>query len=179
MALLQLLLCSLVFNVVLTHTAAQTIFRFTEVTQSAGLGQALDFTDKVSGPSVGDIDGDGYLDIVQANHARKPITVFYGRASGIFRRKLVQSRVGTGFGTGDRHGTSIGDWDNDGDLDLVVAMGFNNQPALLFRNTGGQTLEELTALQSENLGLDPFTNTQSMHKVRLVDIDRDLSLIHI
>jgi len=90
-------------------------FRFREVTEEVGILQ--NNQDTTSGPSVADLNQDGFLDIVQSYHARFPVEVYYGSSSGRFSRVLAFPEKG------DRHGTAVGDIDGNGKVDIILAIG--------------------------------------------------------
>jgi hypothetical protein len=76
------------------------------------------------GVAVGDVDGDGLLDIFVTHLASESNTLWLqGPIRGLFRDRTMQAGLvhsgwrGTGFGT------LLGDFDNDGWLDLAVANG--------------------------------------------------------
>jgi hypothetical protein len=95
-----------------------------------------------------DFDLDGRLDLLVANghidetiaHVESPVTyaesphLFHNEGGGQFRD--VATLVGSGFaGPKVARGCAYGDFDNDGDLDVLITT--NNGPAYLFRNDGG------------------------------------------
>jgi len=96
-------------------TPLGTPFAFREVSTAVGLSPVAH--DKVAGPSIVDFNQDGFLDILQTNHARSPADAYYGSASGTFRR---QQRF---VSQGDRHGTCVGDIDNNGMPDAILGIG--------------------------------------------------------
>jgi hypothetical protein len=94
-----------------------------------------------------DFDLDGQLDIFGANgHVADDIatvqpTITYAEPPHLFRNvgqkkfEDVSTRVGTEFAKATvARGAAYGDYDNDGDLDIIVTA--NNGPARLFRNDG-------------------------------------------
>jgi hypothetical protein len=94
-----------------------------------------------------DFDLDGLLDIFGANgHVADDIatvqpTITYAEPPHLFRNagqkkfEDVSTRVGTEFAKATvARGAAYGDYDNDGDLDILLTA--NNGPARLFRNDG-------------------------------------------
>ena len=97
--------------------------QFVDVTEKAGVGD----TGYGMGFCVGDVNGDGRLDIFVTNFG--PDRLFLNQGKGRFRE--VAKAVGV---AGNRWGTNcaFGDLDGDGDLDLYVAnyvnFSFENNP---------------------------------------------------
>lgn len=119
---------------------------FTDVSQQAGLGAII----KYVGMGVGflDFDNDGWKDIFVADgHVypeadrirgiagfKQPNVLFRNLGNGRFAD--VSSVAGPGLKVvGSSHGCAFGDYDNDGDVDILVSN--NNEPPNLLRNDGG------------------------------------------
>jgi len=87
--------------------------RFSEVSQTATGG----FTGRLRQIAVGDIDGDGDLDMVAPDaYGLQPDAVFVNDGRGVFANE-GERRLGTSSRAG---ATRLGDLDGDGDLDLII-----------------------------------------------------------
>jgi len=115
---------------------------FTKITQGtivndAGLGV---------GAAWADYDRDGWLDLYVANSRLQNDFLYHGNGDGTFT-KILSGPVVTAGGTSI--GCAWGDYDNDGDPDLVVANGetANNpgQNDFLFRNNGAGSFTRITS----------------------------------
>jgi len=104
--------------------------RFTDVTQTAGVGN----TGAGLGLAVGDYDNDGDPDLYVTNWG--PNVMYNNNGDGTFTDVTEAAGVGdTRWG----QGTSFGDYDNDGDLDLYVSNYVAFSPGgLLFCTYGPQ-----------------------------------------
>ena len=119
---------------------------FADITFQAGLGvPSLQFL--AWGTLFLDYDNDGNRDLFVANgHLDDNIELFdavtYAQQNQVFRNNGqgrftdMSNHLGPGLLlTQVSRGAAMGDYDNDGDLDVVVTN--NNQPAVLLRNDGG------------------------------------------
>ncbi|CAG0935748.1 hypothetical protein TFLX_04598 [Thermoflexales bacterium] len=70
-----------------------------------------------TGVALGDLDHDGDLDALVANYNNQPETVWLNDGTGNFTLHLITPS----FGASDSQGIALGDLDDDGDLDAVVA----------------------------------------------------------
>ncbi len=93
-----------------------------------------------------DYDNDGYLDILAVNgHIKsddidltvcigQPDFLFHNNGDGTFEDVSKNTGVWSSYKYVGR-GTAFGDYDKDGDIDILIAN--NNGPAVLLRNDGG------------------------------------------
>jgi hypothetical protein len=75
------------------------------------------------GVSVGDLNDDGRLDLVQTNFAQDYTTVYTNEGDGLFRDRSRQSGTLATLGPNLGWGVGLVDIDNDGHLDLFIADG--------------------------------------------------------
>lgn len=110
--------------------------------------------EQAMGLGLGDINGDGFVDVVVSNGndvAEQPVYVYYNDKTGHFPKAPSWKSDEVGYHTG----LSLGDVDKDGFLDLAVSLG---PPAtapdkggvVLFYNKGGQ-LEKTPSYRSSSL----------------------------
>ena len=118
---------------------------------------------------LGDVDGDGDLDLLTANKASGYVTLRLNNGTGSF---TANAAVTLALPTGSTPtGLRLGDVDADGDLDLVVAQGAGGR-VITFLNTAGSF-----AVQARPLRLNR-TAGSGRHSigVTLGDVDGDLDL---
>jgi len=89
-------------------------------------------TDFLCSSSWGDIDNDGDQDLFITNWDENPSKLFINNGDGTFKRQTTGNIV-----SDNKHsvGSSWGDYDNDGDLDLAIAND-GGQDNLLYQNNG-------------------------------------------
>ncbi|MEL7198838.1 MAG: CRTAC1 family protein [Pseudomonadota bacterium] len=96
---------------------------FIEQALTAGLAYTIDGTSingAHSGPTFGDLDGDGDLDLLLGGLEGGPTKLFTNNGAGRF----TDATAGSGFDTAASAQTismALGDYDGDGDLDVLMA----------------------------------------------------------
>jgi len=75
------------------------------------------------GADMGDIDGDGRMDIVDANFQRETTNIFLQGDGLLFRENSEAMGIGAASRARLKWGVELFDADNDGDEDLLVAAG--------------------------------------------------------
>jgi hypothetical protein len=103
------------FQGALTPTATpDPVSIFEDATGAAGVA----FTGAQFGASWGDYDNDGWVDLLANNHWQDRPNVYHNNGNGTFTDVYTTSGILDPIR--DPHGSSWGDFDNDGDLDLYV-----------------------------------------------------------
>jgi hypothetical protein len=123
---------------------------FEDVTAVAGVA-GVSGTGSTRGVAWGDYDNDGFLDLYVANISGVASTLYHNNGGGTFQD--VTSTAGVGA-TGDAQCPAWADYDNDGHLDLYVAVsGGSNK---LFRNQGNGTFADVSAESGTDDAADGF-----------------------
>ena len=140
--------------------------RFTDVTAKAGI-------DKAVGPGLGvvafDVNDDGYLDLFVANDSSANHLWINGR-NGTFTEEALQRGVAYGENGLAKAGmgVALGDYDNDGDEDLLV-LNLMREGATLFANSGRGDFMDV----STRTGIHALTFQFTGFGAGWLDVDRD------
>ncbi len=119
-----------------------------------------------SGAALWDYDGDGWLDIYLVGQRQNRPTggaLYRNRGDGTFEDRTAGSGLAV---PGDWHGCAVGDVDNDGRPDLLLA-GYGTVG--LFRNRGDGRFARAAA----GRGLDPPAPNAWATSAAFADVDRD------
>jgi hypothetical protein len=161
---------------------------FTDISSAAGINYISEETDWIDfneerllphkfseygpAPASGDVDGNGYDDLVIGGSGDIPPVIFLQQKNGTFQKKIIPFPTGKDIRRPEYVGAALFDADKDGDLDLYLASGSNqflrntkNYQDRLFVNNGkADFIWDSTALPA---------NFTSKSCVRIADIDRD------
>jgi len=111
---------------------------FTDVTKEAGVEGGVDAAGSGLGAIFFDADNDGDQDLYVVN-GFGPLCFFYlNNGDGTFKDVTQKANVGN---PGDPSGAAVGDYDNDGDMDIYVVNYF--VPNVLYQNRGDGTFEDV------------------------------------
>ena len=179
--LILFLIATVVQGPLIPPVSADTNIQFVDVTQEAGIhwkhvdgrsGQKYFMETLGSGAAFFDYDADGDPDLYFVNGAPLPGYVsqeiptnclYRNNGDGTFTDVTEKAGVGdTGYG----HGCAVGDYNNDGQLDLYVTNYGTNR---LYRNNGDGTFTEV----SESAGV---TEPRWSTSCAFADYDRDGNL---
>jgi hypothetical protein len=98
--------------------------RFKEVGLLAGVAHDLDGNDNGSmGVDCGDYDNDGRLDLFVTNYQAEFAVLYRNLGDGLFADVTRGAGVGASSFPHVKWGTTLGDFDNDGDRDVFIACG--------------------------------------------------------
>ncbi|MER2491329.1 FG-GAP-like repeat-containing protein [Catenovulum sediminis] len=113
-----------------------TLAKFTDASTRVGLDKVSSI--KYGGPTVADIDNDGDYDFIVNNHNQESSKLYWNNGDETVSKH--DKNLARWF-MHDLHGTSVADYDNDGDLDLIVTQGGGNgknpSKANFYQNNNG------------------------------------------
>ncbi len=170
----------------LYHNDGNGVFK--EVGLPAGVAVASDGRVRAGmGTDVGDYDGDGKLDLVVTNFESEAHSVFRNLGGGLFADGTFESGLGPATLPFLGFGVAFLDYDNDTDLDLVIANGHVLDNTSLFKSTSKYAQRNLL-LRNEGHGRFTEVGRQSgpgfaLEKVSRtvvtgdIDNDGDLDLL--
>ena len=138
---------------------------------SGAIGLTTEPSWKYGGPTVADVDNNGYYDLILNNHDKISTQLFLQKEKGKFTEKKIFPFLA------DFHGTAAGDYDNDGDLDIANSRGGGNgttpSPPFLLRNDG-----ETFNLIADKVGITTGARGRSLRWID-ADLDGDLDLFSV
>ncbi len=128
---------------------------------------------KAYGMAIGDTDGDGDLDIYistcrSTNNIRNHFYENQLAQTGVLSYVDVADTNGTQFMT-NSYGTEFHDFDDDGDLDLMMT-GADGERSKIFRNDGGNQFTDVDTITGQALLSD---TAGDLNGSRAVDYDND------
>jgi predicted nucleotidyltransferase len=128
--------------------------RFTDVTQASGIGSAAGAG---LGIAICDVNGDGWLDAYVTNDGT-PNHLWINRQNGTFTEEGLTAAVAHDESGRTKAGMGVaaGDFDNDGDEDLITAN-LMGEMLSLFENDGHGEFRETAAARKLTLPSLPFT----------------------
>lgn len=113
-----------------------------------------------------DFDNDGFVDLYFVNGAPgAPNALYRNHGDGTFKDVTQQSGTAATGTSAYKTGVAVGDYDNDGRLDLyVTALG----PNILYRNNGNGTFADVTSAAGVAGGANEWSTSTGF-----LDYDRD------
>ncbi|MEZ6196941.1 MAG: CRTAC1 family protein [Planctomycetota bacterium] len=159
-------LAMLAVAIVAIAGGAHAQITFTDVTTTSGIAiPPYVLTAQAAqgrGCAWADYDGDGDQDVFVAGGAGRDYEIWWNQGTGGFVKQVVLADPGNGH---QDHQVVAADFDNDGDSDVYVAVGYF-LPNLLFVNQGGGIFVEDAAARGVALAQDSLAASFG-------DVDRD------
>ncbi|WP_370981072.1 FG-GAP-like repeat-containing protein [Agaribacterium sp. ZY112] len=145
---------------------------YKDISVQAGIDKVSSL--KYAGPTIADIDWDGDYDFIVNNHNDASSKLYWNNGDGTVTK---HNKDLARWFMHDLHGTAAGDYDNDGDLDLVVTQGGGNgqfpSKANFYTNNNGTFV-----LTTGDVGIDRGGRGRGA-KWTDMDLDGDLDLMLI
>jgi hypothetical protein len=155
--------------------------RFEEIGTLAGVGYGpFGLARSGMGVDAGDYDQDGWMDLFVANVDHESFALYHNAKDESFTDTTVASGIGSSTRLLSGWGLKFFDYDNDGNVDLLVGNGHPDlmvenrmpdvtyrEPLLLFRNSGG-------SFKNVSLESGPvFSKNLAVRGLALGDFDND------
>jgi hypothetical protein len=124
---------------------------------------------KALGVAIGDVDGDGWPDIVVANDSVRQ-SLYRNRGDGTFEDIALPAGIGYDENgkTFAGMGVDVADYDGDGYADIFMTA-LSNETYPLFHNNGDKTF----TYETNTMGVGQATLLYSGWGIRFVDVDND------
>lgn len=143
---------------------------YEDISVKAGMDKVSSI--KYGGPTIADIDQDGDYDFIVNNHNAESSKLYWNNGDGTVTKH--EKNLARWF-MHDLHGTTAGDYDNDGDLDLIVTQGGGN----------GKNPSKASFYKNDNSNLIRFTGDVGIDRGGRgrtarwsdMDLDGDLDLL--
>lgn len=146
--------------------------QYSDISVAAGIDKVSSI--KYGGPTVADIDNDGDYDFIVNNHNEESSKLYWNNGDGTVTKH--DKNLARWF-MHDLHGTAAGDYDNDGDLDIVLTLGGGNGKnpgkANFYQNSEGKLI-----LSTGDVNIDKGGRGRGA-KWSDMDLDGDLDLMLI
>ena len=142
-----------------THNYTVSI-RFNDGTGNFQPGYEAFAGDEPAGLALGDVDGDGAIDLVVANYYGNSVGILHNNGRGYLTLMATLPNVGYPLSL------ALGDVDGDGDLDVVTANYFLNSTVSVYLNDGAGTFTLSAGTQALPVGPGP-------RSLALGDLDGD------
>ncbi|MBU3005358.1 FG-GAP-like repeat-containing protein [Paraglaciecola arctica] len=154
------------------EVADLVIPEYQDISVKAGLDKVNSI--KYGGPTIADLDNDGDYDFIVNNHNQADSKLYWNNGDGTV---TAHDKNLSRWYMHDLHGTAAGDYDNDGDLDLVVTQGGGNgtnpSKANFYQNNNGKLV-----LMTGDVGIDKGGRGRGARWSDM-DLDGDLDLMLI